>query len=83
MKGTGAGDPERDEATLGFDFLADHQVRERWMEVLTIGSDGEVLPVFSFEDEAEMFFKLGALGGAGRPGRPPSGSLSRCSTDPA
>ena len=53
------------------------------MEVLTIGSDGEVLPVFSFEGEAEMFLRLGALGGAGRSGRQPWESLSRCSTDPA
>ncbi len=31
------------------------------MEVHTIGSDGEVLPLFSFEEEAEMFLRLGAL----------------------
>lgn len=31
-------------------------------EVLTIGSDDEVLPAFSFEEEAEMFLRIGALG---------------------
>lgn len=32
--------------------------------MLTIGSADEVLPVFSFEEEAEMFLGLGALGGS-------------------
>lgn len=29
------------------------------LEVFTIGDTGEVLPVFGFEDEAEMFLRLG------------------------
>ena len=34
------------------------------LEVLTtnIGTDGEALPVFSFEEEAELFLRYGALG---------------------
>ena len=31
----------------------------RGMEVFTVGDTGEVLPVFTFEEEAEMFFRLG------------------------
>ncbi len=34
----------------------------RGLEVLTIDSSGEVLPVFSFEEEAEMFLRLGVSG---------------------
>ena len=31
----------------------------RGLEVFTISGTGEVLPVFTFEEEAEMFFRLG------------------------
>jgi hypothetical protein len=31
------------------------------LEVFTTGDTGEVLPVFTFEEEAEMFFRLGVL----------------------
>ena len=36
-------------------------VREhtRGLEVFTLGSKGEVLPVFGFEEEAEMYLRLG------------------------
>jgi hypothetical protein len=36
--------------------------RTREMEVLTIGSYKEVLPVFSFNEEAEMFLRFGVSG---------------------
>ncbi len=36
--------------------------RTRGMEVLTIGSYKEVLPVFSFNEEAEMFLRFGVSG---------------------
>jgi hypothetical protein len=33
--------------------------RTRGLEVFTTGREGEVLPIFSFEEEAEMFLRLG------------------------
>jgi hypothetical protein len=44
------------------------EYRTGGMEVLriTLASGEEALPVFSFEDEAKMFLKLGALGGGWR-----------------
>jgi hypothetical protein len=33
--------------------------RTKGLEVFTTGREGDVLPVFSFEEEAEMFFRLG------------------------
>ncbi len=36
------------------------------MEVLTIGSSKEVLPVFSFKEEAEMFLRFGVSGAGWR-----------------
>lgn len=40
--------------------------RTREMEVLTIGSNEEVLPVFSFKEEAEMFLRFGVSGAGWR-----------------
>jgi hypothetical protein len=34
----------------------------RGLEVLTIDGNGEVLPVFGFKEEAEMFLRLGVSG---------------------
>ncbi len=33
--------------------------RTKGLEVFTIGNTGEALPVFTFEEEAEIFFRLG------------------------
>ena len=33
--------------------------RTRGLEVFTVGGTGKVLPVFSFEEEAKMFLRLG------------------------
>jgi hypothetical protein len=56
------------------------------MEVLAIdlAAGEEALPVFSHEEEAEMFLGLwGWRSRAGRSGRVRPESLSRCSTGPA
>ena len=55
------------------------------LELLRVDLDGtgEALPVFSFEEEAEMFLWLQTTEEGGRSGRPHRGSSSRSSTDPA
>ncbi len=54
-------------------------------DLLTVDLDGagEALPVFSFEEEAEMFLWLQTSEDGGRSGRPHRGSSSRSSTGPA
>jgi len=46
-----------DLARRGFQLIVRQQARN--LEVFTVGDAGEVLPVFTFEEEAELFFRLG------------------------
>jgi hypothetical protein len=41
----------------GFQLVVRQQARG--LEVFTVGDIGEVLPIFTFEEEAEMFLRLG------------------------
>ena len=46
-----------DLARRGFQLIVRQQARN--LEVFTVGDAGEVLPVFTFEEEAQLFFRLG------------------------
>ncbi len=57
-----------------FWLISRHRGR-RAEELLTV-ADGEALPVFSFEEEAEMFLRLGAFGTGWRARRATPGELA-------
>jgi hypothetical protein len=56
-------------------LIAGH--RTGWMDVLTINpGDGETLPVFSFEEEAELFLRFGTSGTGWRVRETTAGELT-------
>jgi hypothetical protein len=51
--------PQRPQGSMGSYWLIS-KIKDNWMEVFTLCSDGqrEVLPVFSYEEEAKVFLRL-------------------------